>query len=70
MLEHSAASGGFKRRLSGGYGFFDLGYLMLRRDHVRVFVLGGMGGGGIGLKAEESGCEPDTCSRPTRASGA
>ena len=53
MLEQSETSGGFKRRLSGGYGFFDLGYLVVRTDRVRVFALGGMGVGGVGLTAEE-----------------
>ena len=53
MLEHSETSVGFKRRLGGGYGFFDLGYLFVRSDRVRLFALGGIGGGGVGLTAEE-----------------
>lgn len=53
LLEHSETSGGFKRRLSGGYGFFDLGYLFVRNPRLRAYALGGLGGGGIGLKAEE-----------------
>jgi hypothetical protein len=53
LLVQSETSGGFKRGLAGGYGFFDMGFLVLRSDRFRVFALGGIGAGGIGLTAEE-----------------
>ena len=35
--------------LGGGYGTFDLGYLILNREHVKFFPMLGIGGAGYGI---------------------
>jgi hypothetical protein len=39
-----------KVNLSGGYGFFDLGYVIHSERNFRIFPVLGIGGGGISLK--------------------
>jgi hypothetical protein len=49
----SAVGGARKLTVSGGYGMFRVGYLVLTRDALDVFPLFGIGGGGMGLKIAE-----------------
>jgi len=44
-----------KNSLEVGYGFFDIGYVLLSSKNLQVYPLLGIGGGGIGLKIIEKG---------------
>ncbi len=52
------ASGGSKNSMHGGYGFFDLGYLLYASPALRVYPLVGLGGGAITLKMVAQGTAP------------
>jgi len=47
-----------KASVGGGYGFFDVGYVVYSKGGLRVFPLLGIGGGGISLKIAEKGDVP------------
>jgi len=49
LLEQKAAAVGKEARLSGGYGFFTLGYTVAEPAGVSLALLGGIGGGSLGL---------------------
>jgi hypothetical protein len=53
LLEHSETSGAFQRKLSGGLGFFDVGFLLARPERLRAYALVGLGVGGINLRTVE-----------------
>jgi len=70
LLEQSETAGAFQRKLSGGYGFFDLGYLLTRAPTVRVYTLLGVGAGGMNLEATERSLPSfdDVLAEPRRGS--
>ena len=49
LVEQKAAAMGKEARLSGGYGFFTLGYTVAEPAGVSLALLGGIGGGSLGL---------------------
>ncbi len=49
LLEQRAAAMGKEARLSGGYGFFTLGYVVAEPAGVSLALLGGIGGGSLGV---------------------
>jgi hypothetical protein len=53
LLEHSETSGAYQRKLAGGLGFFDVGFVLARPERVRAYALLGLGAGGINLKTYE-----------------
>lgn len=57
-------------KFSAGYGFFDLGYVILRGGGLDVYPLLGIGGGGISMKIVESevGSFGDLLDDPSRGS--
>ena len=46
----SLTTGLYRTELTGGVGFFDLGYQVVRADRVRATLLVGLGGGELNLK--------------------
>lgn len=44
-----------KANVGGGMGTFDMGYLLLNREQVKLYPLIGIGGGGFGLQVSRSG---------------
>ncbi|PIP13880.1 MAG: hypothetical protein COT45_01025 [bacterium (Candidatus Stahlbacteria) CG08_land_8_20_14_0_20_40_26] len=47
-----------KASVSAGYGFFDVGYVLLSKKSFRLFPIVGLGGGGIDLRILERGVTP------------
>ncbi|RMF62494.1 MAG: hypothetical protein D6743_12075 [Calditrichaeota bacterium] len=64
----SRRRGDFKTSLTAGYGFFDLGYLIVADGPMRVYPVFGFGGGGLSLKIRptESLTFDDVLSDPRR----
>ena len=52
------ASGTQKASLSGGWGFFDVGYVVLSRRNFNLFPLLGIGGGGFNFRIVEKAVSP------------
>ncbi|MDI6791248.1 MAG: hypothetical protein QME81_00030 [bacterium] len=50
----SANQKGQKASLSGGYGLFNVGYIVFSKKNFRLFPLLGLGGGGLSLKIWET----------------
>ena len=59
----------FKSSLSGGFGLFDLGYLVYSKNGLNLYPLLGIGGGGITLKIAEDSSPSfdDVLSHPNRS---
>jgi hypothetical protein len=53
LLGQTESSPGFSHELSGGYGFFNVGGVIIRDNDFRVFGLVGLGGGGFELETTE-----------------
>ena len=53
LLEQSETSGAYQRKLAGGLGFFDVGFVLARPERLRAYTLLGLGAGGINLKTYE-----------------
>lgn len=53
LLKQTQASPGFTHSLSGGYGFFNVGGVIVRDNDFRVFGLVGLGGGGLQMETSE-----------------
>jgi len=70
LLEQSETAGAFQRKLSGGYGFFDLGWMLARSPAVRAYTLLGVGAGGMNLKTTERALPSfdDVLAEPRRGS--
>lgn len=51
--EETTADGTFRTRFGGGYGMFNLGYLAYSDDHVDIYPILGVGGGGTTLEIIE-----------------
>lgn len=47
-----------KASVGGGYGFFDLGYVVYSRGGLRIFPFLGIGGGGVNIRIVEKGIVP------------
>jgi len=52
------SSDSMKATVGGGYGFFNVGYVVYSKGGLRVFPLFGIGGGGINLKIVGEGDTP------------
>ncbi|MFW6180862.1 MAG: hypothetical protein ACOC8N_03870 [Spirochaetota bacterium] len=52
-FSQEASTGTYVQRLSGGFGFFNLGYILLEQWGFRVFPLAGIGGGGLTLRISQ-----------------
>ncbi|GBC84359.1 hypothetical protein HRbin11_00784 [bacterium HR11] len=59
LLDRRTAADGREARLSGGYGFFDLGYVIARSSAWQAYGLVGLGGGRWSLRIQEAGRIPD-----------
>jgi len=59
LLGQRTTLGDREARLAGGYGFFDLGYVIARSSAVRAYGLVGLGGGRWSLRIQEAGRVPD-----------
>jgi len=44
----------FKYKLGGGIGTFDIGYLLLDKEKVKIYPMIGIGGGGFGLRIAQN----------------
>lgn len=44
---------GYKASISGGYGFFNMGYVVFNIEDLHIYPLLGIGGGGISVKISE-----------------
>jgi len=53
LLGEEASHENYKQSITGGYGFFDLGYILFSIKDLRVYPLLGLGGGGLNLKIKE-----------------
>jgi len=53
LLGEEATHENYKQSITGGYGFFDLGYILFSIKDLRVYPLLGLGGGGMNLKIRE-----------------
>jgi len=49
-----------KVRLGGAYGFFDVGYMVVRSKGLRLYPMVGIGGGGMSLKLTPAGVPSPT----------
>jgi len=61
----------YSQRLSGGYGFFDVGYIVLDRWNINVYPMVGLGGGGMGVRITERSAPTfsDILTDPKREAG-
>ncbi len=59
LLDRRPTADGREARLSGGYGFFDLGYVLARTSAGQAYGLVGLGGGRWSLRVQEAGRIPD-----------
>ncbi|MBN1542834.1 hypothetical protein JW992_11865 [candidate division KSB1 bacterium] len=55
LFGDEVVSRGFKMSLSGGYGLFNLGYLVKKTERLNVYPFLGIGGGGMTLEIIEQG---------------
>jgi hypothetical protein len=53
LMSQSESSAGFSHELSGGYGFFNVGGVIIRDNDFRLFGLVGVGGGALELETSE-----------------
>lgn len=53
LIGEEATNESTKTSISGGYGFFDVGYLLYSTDAFNLYPLLGIGGGGVNLKIVE-----------------
>jgi hypothetical protein len=53
LLGEEATHEAYKQSLTGGYGFFDLGYILFSLKDLRLYPLLGLGGGGMNLRIKE-----------------
>ncbi len=53
LLGEEATHENYMQSITGGYGFFDLGYILFSIKDLRVYPLLGLGGGGMNLKIRE-----------------
>jgi hypothetical protein len=58
MLGDRETGGTFKTSLGGGYGLFNLGYVVYSTGSIRIYPLLGIGGGGVNLGIYEQGIAP------------
>ncbi len=60
----------YDTKLSGGYGLFNIGYVLFKKGGLNVYPLLGIGGGGVELKIAQSsvGSFEDVLSDPNRGS--
>jgi hypothetical protein len=53
LMEQSETTSGFERELSGGTGFFDVGFILIREQNARAYAILGLGAGGMVLQTWE-----------------
>ena len=53
LMEQSETVSGFERQLSGGTGFFDVGFILIRESNARAYAILGLGAGGLVLETWE-----------------
>lgn len=53
LIGQEVTSGNYKSSLSVGYGFFNLGYIIISAGNLKVYPLLGLGGGGMSLRIIE-----------------
>lgn len=58
LIGNKETSATYKTSLGGGYGFFNLGYIVYSNSSLRIYPLLGIGGGGISLGISEQGTAP------------
>lgn len=54
MIGSELSTDSFKYSLGGGYGTFDLGYLIVNKEKIKVYPMFGIGGGGYGIQISEN----------------
>lgn len=54
LLGGETVSGYYKHSLTAGYGIFDIGYTVFRKNELRIYPLLGVGGGAINFKISEA----------------
>ena len=54
MIGSELSTDSFKYSLGGGYGTFDLGYLIVNKEKIKVYPMLGIGGGGYSIRISEN----------------
>ena len=57
-FSQDVSSDTLKATVKGGYGFFDVGYVIYSRGNLMIFPFLGIGGGGVELRIAERGATP------------
>ncbi len=71
LLGEAVNGSGYKNRITGGYGFFNLGYVVMSSGNLLVYPMIGLGGGGISMRftnTEQSLSFDDVMQNPQRES--
>lgn len=71
LLGGETISGYYKHSLTAGYGIFDIGYTVFRKNELRIYPLLGIGGGAINFNIREAFVPPsfnDVLDNPRRSS--
>jgi hypothetical protein len=58
LMGDEVSSKGYRMSLDGGYGLFNVGYIVHSKENLKIYPLIGIGGGGISLEIVEEGTSP------------
>lgn len=53
LLRDKNTTASYKTSIDGGYGFFDVGYLLFKKEDLMIYPLLGIGGGGFDIEIKE-----------------